>query len=89
MSASPFVVDSVDDFAPDQLFVQGREQVFLAVRITPVYGQLDLALLAAVVDEANLRGLSVVRESPLRDEHLLIVLEPYDDDEEDDDGDED
>jgi hypothetical protein len=44
-----------------------------------VFAQLDLSLLAAVVEEANLRGLSLVRESPLRDEHLLCVFEAYDD----------
>jgi hypothetical protein len=79
VSAGPFVIDTPDDFTPDDLFVEGRDQVLVAVRITPVFAQLDLSLLAAVVEEANLRGLSLVRESPLRDEHLLCVFEAYDD----------
>lgn len=84
MSTGPFVIDTPDDFAPDDLFVEGREQVLVAVRITPVFAQLDLGLLAAVVDEANLRGMTLVRESPLRDEHLLCVFEAYDEDEDED-----
>ena len=80
MADNPYVVEAAEDFAPDEVFLQGRDQLVLAVRIAPVLGQFDLTLLAAVIDEANARGMSVVREQLLRDAHLLLVLEPYDED---------
>lgn len=82
MAATPFVIETNDTFSPDEIFLQGRDQVVLAVRITPVFGQVDLGLLAVVVDEANARGMSLVREEILRDEYLLVVLEAYDEDDE-------
>jgi hypothetical protein len=75
---NPYVIDAAEDFAPDDLFLQGRDQVILAVRIAPVMGHFDLSLLAAVIDEANARGMGVVREQVLHDSHLLIILEAYD-----------
>ncbi len=80
MSDNPYVIDVADDFAPDQLFVEGRDQLVLVVRIAPVMGQYDLSLLGLVIDEANARGMSVVREQVLRDAHLLLVFEAYDED---------
>lgn len=80
MAEGPYVVDTVEDFRPDELFLQGREQLLLAVRITQVYAQLELSLVATVIDEANARGLTLAREGPLRDEHLLLVFEAYDED---------
>ncbi|HVV30200.1 MAG TPA: hypothetical protein VHC41_04915 [Mycobacteriales bacterium] len=79
MPSGPYVIDAVDEFNPDDLFLEGRDQLVLAIRISAVFGQFDLALLAAVLEEANARGLSLAREQPLRDEYLLIVLEAYDD----------
>ncbi len=79
MADSPFVVETLDGFAPDDVFVEGRDQVVLAVRITPVFGQLELSLVAAVVDEANARGMALLRETPFREEYLLCVFEAYDD----------
>ncbi len=54
---APYVVETAEDFAPDTLFQAGREQVVLAVRITPVYGQIDLTLVARVVDAATSSAL--------------------------------
>ncbi|MHB8341095.1 MAG: hypothetical protein ACYDB7_07960 [Mycobacteriales bacterium] len=81
MTDSPFVIDSLDGFVPDTVFVQGRDQLVLAVRITPTYGQLELSLVAAIVDEANARGMTLLRESLFREEYLLMVFEAYDEDE--------
>ena len=67
-------------FAPDAVFLDGREQVVLAVRITPVYGQIDLTLLARVVDAGNERGFALVREQPFRDEWLICVFDTFDGD---------
>lgn len=78
MADNPYVIDVAEDFAPEDLFLQGRDQLILAVRIAPVLGQFDLTLLTVVVDEANARGMNVVREQVLRDSHLLIILEAYD-----------
>jgi hypothetical protein len=50
----------------------------LAVRITPVYGQVDLTLLARVVDAGNERGFGLSREQLFRDELLLCVFEAFD-----------
>jgi hypothetical protein len=88
VSESPFVIETLDGFDPDSVFVRGRDQLLLAVRIAPVYGQLELSLVAAVVDEANARGLSLARETPYREEYLLLRLEAFDDDDEDDEEDE-
>jgi hypothetical protein len=52
----------------------------LAVRITPVYGQVDLELLMKVVDVANQNDFGLVREQLFRDEWLLCVFEAYEDD---------
>lgn len=89
MTESAFVVESLDGFQPDTVFVRGRDQVVLAVRMAPVYGQLELQLVAAVVDEANVRGMSLVRESVFREEYLLLVFEAYDDEDDEDDEDSD
>ena len=77
---TPYVVETLEAFTPDTLFHDQRDQVVVAVRITPVYGQLELGLLASVVDEANTRGFSLAREQPFRDEWLLCVFEGYEDD---------
>jgi hypothetical protein len=77
---TPYVVETLEAFSPDTVFNDQRDQVVLAVRITPVYGQLELGLLASVVDEANTRGVSLAREQPFRDEWLLCVFEGYEDD---------
>jgi hypothetical protein len=73
----PYVIDTGDTFPAAELFVDGRDQVVVAVRITPVYGQVDLGLLAQVVDEANRRGFALAREQLFRDEWLLCVFEAY------------
>jgi hypothetical protein len=77
----PFVIDAGDAFPAAELFTEARDQVVVAVRITPVYGQVDLGLLAVVVDEANSRGFALAREQLFRDEWLLCVFEAFDDDE--------
>ena len=77
MTEPPYVVETLDAFAPDELFLQNREQLVVAARVTPVYGRLDLTVVAAVVEEANARGMSLVRELPFRDEYLLLVFEAY------------
>jgi hypothetical protein len=82
---SPFVVENLDGFTPDNVFVRGRDQLLLAVRIAPVYGQLELGLVASVVDEANARGMTLAREVPFREEYLLLVFEAFDEDDDDED----
>lgn len=77
---APHVVESAEAFLPDALFTAGRDQVVVAARITPVYGQVDLTLLAQVVDAANERGFALARELPFRDEWLLCVFEAFEDD---------
>ncbi len=89
MTDSPFVVETLDGFAPDSVFVRGRDQLLLAVRIAPVYGQLELSLVAAVVDEANARGMTLAREVPFREEYLLLVFDAFDEDDEEEEDDED
>ncbi len=78
-SEAPFVIETVDDVAADDLFNSGRDQVVIAIRITPVFGQLDLGVVAAVVDEANVRGFTLVRERSFRDEWLICVFDAFDD----------
>jgi hypothetical protein len=73
------VVDSLDDLDPTDYFNTHRDQVVLAVKITPVFGTLDLGLVMAVVDAANDAGFALVREQPLRDEWLLCVFDAYED----------
>ncbi|MDT3445301.1 MULTISPECIES: hypothetical protein [unclassified Pseudofrankia] len=73
------VVESPDDLDPAEFFNTNRDQVVLAVRITPVFGTLDLNLVMAVVDAANETGFALVREQPLRDEYLLCVFDAYED----------
>ncbi|ONH30510.1 hypothetical protein [Pseudofrankia asymbiotica] len=73
------VVESPDDLDPAEFFNASRDQVVLAVRITPVFGTLDLNLVTAVVDAANEAGFALVREQPLRDEYLLCVFDAYED----------
>ncbi|MBL7502735.1 hypothetical protein I6A84_11645 [Frankia sp. CNm7] len=73
------VVESLDDLDPAEFFSTHRDQVVLAIRITPVFGTLDLGLVMAVVDAANEAGFALVREQPLRDEWLLCVFDAYDD----------
>jgi hypothetical protein len=75
---APYVVETAEAFAPDTVFLDGREQVVLAVRITPVYGQIDLTLLAQVVDAATERGFALAREQPFRDEWLICVFDTFD-----------
>lgn len=89
MTETPFVVDNTDTFQPDSVFVRGRDQLVLAVRIAPVYGQLELSLVAAVVDEANARGMSLVRETPFREEYLLLVFDAFDEEDDEEDEEED
>jgi hypothetical protein len=76
----PFVVDSAEELPLDAMFSDSREQVVAAVRITPVYGQVDLGLLMQVVDEANRRGFALSREQLFRDEWLLCVFEAFEQD---------
>jgi len=75
---TPYVVDDLATFDPDALFREGRDQVIVGVKCTPVYGQLELGLLATVVDEANERAFSLARYEPFRDEFLLCLFEAYD-----------
>jgi hypothetical protein len=77
-----FVIESASDFAADALFNASRDQVIIAVRVTPVFGRLDLTVVAHVVDEANLRGFTLVREQPFHEEWLICVFDAYDEDEE-------
>jgi hypothetical protein len=77
---TPFVVESSEHFQADDVFTEGREQVMVGVRLTPVYGQIDLALMAEVLDAAFERGFALVRETPFRDEWLLCVFEAFDED---------
>jgi hypothetical protein len=76
---SPLVVETLDDLHPTVVFNAERDQVVVAVRITPVFGTVDLTLVAAVVDAANLAGFTLVREQPFRDEWLLCVFDAYED----------
>ncbi|WP_322759362.1 hypothetical protein [Frankia sp. Cr2] len=76
---SPLVVETLDDLHPTTIFNAERDQVVVAVRITPVFGTLDLDLVAAVVDAANLADFALVREQPFRDEWLLCVFDAYED----------
>jgi hypothetical protein len=75
----PFVIDTADNLNED-LFVPERDQVVVAVRITPVYGQVDLGLLAKVVELANASDFALAREQLFRDEWLLCVFEAFDED---------
>ena len=75
----PFVIDTADDLPFEKIFSSDREQVVLAVRITPVYGQVNLGLLMHVVDEANRNEFALAREQLFRDEWLLCVFEAYED----------
>jgi hypothetical protein len=75
---SPYVVDDLDSFDPDSLFVEGRDQIVVGVKVTPVYGQLELGLVASIVDEANVRGYNLARYEPFRDDYLLCLFEQYD-----------
>jgi hypothetical protein len=76
----PYVVENREDFDAVGVFREGLDQVVLAVRITPVYGQIDLGLLAAILEAANERGFALARENAFRDEWLLCVFEAYEDD---------
>ncbi len=79
---SPYVIEDLDGFEPAAVFAAGRDQVVVAVRLMPVFGRLDLTVLAGVVDEANARGFALARESlQSKDEWLLCVFEAYDEDE--------
>ena len=77
-ASTSYTVDSLDDFDATAVFNEGRDQVVLAVRITPVFSQVDMSLLVGVVDVANERGFALVREQPFRDEWLICVFEAYD-----------
>lgn len=76
----PYVVDTADNIPSAAVFSSERDQVVLAVRITPVYGQVDLGLLMQVVDVANRHDFGLVREQLFRDEWLLCVFEAFDED---------
>lgn len=73
-----YTVESLDAFDAAAVFDPDREQVVLAVKITPVYGQVDLSLLAGVIEVAQERGYLLSREHPFRDEWLLCTFETYD-----------
>jgi hypothetical protein len=73
------VIESLDGLDLDEFFNASRDQVMLAVKIVPVFGQLDLSLVMAVVDAANEAGFALVREQPLLDEWLLCVFDAYED----------
>jgi hypothetical protein len=77
---APYVVEVADSFLPEAIFLDGRDQAIVAVRITPVYGQLDLGLLARVTDAANERGFALSRETLFRDEWLICVFDTFDED---------
>ncbi len=72
------VVDTAEDVDPDAVFAEGRDQAVLAIRISPVFGQIDLTLLTSVIDAANERGFALSRETSFREEWLLCVFEAYD-----------
>jgi hypothetical protein len=74
------VVEVLEDLDPRAVFAPHRDQVILAVRITPVFNTLDLSLVTAVVDAANQAGFALVREQSFRDEWLLCIFDAYDDD---------
>lgn len=76
----PYIIESVDAFAPDTVFLPAREQVVIAVRVTPVYGQIDLTVLGKVVEAGNERGFALSRETLFRDEWLLCVFDAFDED---------
>ena len=73
------VIESIEDLDPDDVFSSRRDQVILAVKITPVFNTLDLGLVTAVVDAANHAGFALVREQSFRDEWLLCVFDAYED----------
>jgi hypothetical protein len=75
------VVETLDDLDPAEFFSANRDQVVLAVRITPIFGTLDVGLVMAVVDAANQAGFALVREQTFRDEWLLCVFDAYEDQE--------
>jgi hypothetical protein len=77
---APYVIDTAEAFTPDTIFLEGRDQLVIAVRITPVYGQIDLTLVAQVVDAGNERGFALTREQPFRDEWLICVFDTFEDD---------
>jgi len=77
---TPLVIETADDLDAESIFHSDRDQVVVAVRITPVFGTLDLGIVAEVVDEANRAGFALVRERPFRDEWLLCVFDAYEDD---------
>lgn len=77
---TPLVIETADDLDAEAIFHSDRDQVVVAVRITPVFGTLDLGIVAEVVDEANRAGFALVRERPFRDEWLLCVFDAYEDD---------
>lgn len=74
------MVEELDAFDPEALFADGRDQIVVGVKVTPVYGQLSLDLVAQVVDEANERGYNLARYEPFRDDYLLCLFEQYDPD---------
>ncbi len=75
------MVESLEDLDPQEVFAPHRHQVILAVRITPVFNtlDLDLGLVAAVIDTANEAGFELVREQTFREEWLLCVFDAFDD----------
>ncbi|CAO5168005.1 conserved hypothetical protein [Frankia sp. AiPs1] len=72
------VVERIEDLDAAAVFASHRDQVILAVRITPVFNTLDLGLVADVIDAANRAGFALVRERSFRDEWLLCVFDAYD-----------
>lgn len=82
---TPYIVDDLATFDPESLFTEGRDQVVVGIKCTPTYGQLELGLLATVVDEANSRSFSLARHESFRDEYLLCLFEAYDEPADDED----
>ncbi|MCM3886414.1 hypothetical protein [Frankia sp. R82] len=71
------VVERIEDLDTGTVFAPHRDQVILAVRVTPVFNALDLTLITSVIDAANQAGFSLAREKLFRDEWLLCVFDSY------------
>ena len=76
----PYVIDSADDVPVEAIFRADREQVVLAIRITPVYGQVNLGLLMRLVDEANKRDFALAREQLCPRRVAALRFEAYEED---------
>jgi hypothetical protein len=74
------VVDADTDLVAnaDRMFADDRVQAVVAVRTSGGalgYGTLDLGLLQAVVDTANVRGFTLTSITPAA-EHALLLFDP-------------